>query len=151
MLGVLGGYPVAVTGTAVHDARADRLSLFDTSLAADQARRGLDPTLLTAVINPASGAVVSGKTLLDGGWAEPHEPVTLVFQLEGGHGAIRTIAGSTATGYGYIDFWHSTDVPDGYYSLRTHVTTSTGRVVVSDWVPIRSTTGRDQPGVTTSS
>ncbi len=135
VLEVLGGYPVALTRAAVQDARDDKLSLFATALATERVRPGSFPSV-TVVLRPGPYSTVSGTTLLDGGWASPSEKVDLVFQLEPPGSGPLTIAGSTPTGDGYIDFWHSSAVPNGDYELRTKVTTSTGTVVVSSWVPI---------------
>jgi hypothetical protein len=99
-------------------ARADHLSLFDSSLAATEARNGLDPSVLITIFEPASGAVVKGPTPLAVGVVYPG--VTAVqFEVSGlsSRRAHVTSVINAASGYGWRATWETTGVPNGSYQI----------------------------------
>ena len=64
-------------------ASADRLSLFATSLASTDRRSGLFAGVVTKVVRPRNGAVLSGKALLDATTASTTNVTTVQFRVTG--------------------------------------------------------------------
>jgi hypothetical protein len=116
-------------------AREDRLSLFDSPLAASEARQGLDPALLALIFEPTSGEVVKGTVLL--GAAVLYRNVTgVVFQVSG-VGIHASTSIRAASGYGWLAKWETGTEPDGNYRIVAHFQISGGREGVTNPVYLR--------------
>ncbi len=114
---------------AVAMAKADQLSLFDSPLAAEEARKGLDPAVLATIFKPESGALVKGPTALAVGVV--YQGVTSVqFEMSGlgGRSARVTQIIDAASGYGWVATWETHSVPNGFYRIRALIHLSTGQV-----------------------
>jgi hypothetical protein len=131
----MGGYAVPLTRHLVAVARADRLSLFGTALAAQEMQQGLDPHLLTHVLRPAAGQHLRGTVTLDASVASAR-PATVEFQILGGGKGVRTITGATQTLYGYLARWDTATVPNGNYYLRSRTTLPGGVAHVGHWIEV---------------
>ena len=86
-------------------ASADRLSLFATSLASTDRRSGLFAGVVTKVIRPSNGAVLSGKALLDATTASTANGTTVQFRVTGHglHDAL--VATGQLSPYGWLASW----------------------------------------------
>ena len=100
-------------------ARSEHLSLFDTPLAAQDARRGLFPYLQTSVLVPANGAVVSGTRILDAGISVSTGGTKIRFRItvEASHRALVVVAKPTLEGW--VAYWNTTTVANGTYVVQS--------------------------------
>jgi Protein of unknown function (DUF2723) len=80
----------------------------------------------TSVIAPPDGAIVSGNITLDAVLMDPTKLKHLVFQATGSslHNAI--IGTASATLGGWVAFWDSTKVANGFYHIRSVVVRPNG-------------------------
>jgi hypothetical protein len=117
-------------------AAADRLSLFATSLASTDRRSGLFAAVVTRVVRPWNGAVLSGKALLDATAASPVDRTTVQFLVTGDglHDAL--VGAGQHSPYGWLASWDTTTVADGTYQLRSAVSYSGGRTVESPTITV---------------
>ena len=105
-------------------------------------------TPLTAVVRPASGAVVGGTSaVLDATASASSGVASVLFALSGGAYNQTVIGTATPTIYGYVLVWNTTAVPNGTYTLQSVVTDNDGDVGYS---PPVSITVHNQPPPTTS-
>ncbi len=124
----LGFLKVPYIRHAVAMARADRLSLFDSPLAAQEASEGLDPSVLATIIEPEPGALVKGPITLAAVVILPG--VTGVqFELSGlgGHSAHVIQIIDAASVYSWVATWETRSVPNGFYRIRALIHLSTGQ------------------------
>jgi hypothetical protein len=108
-------------------AKAQRLSLFDTPLAAADARSGLSPALQSNIVLPVDGARVTGQQLLVAGVNDTTIDTGLRFEIERAdlhEGLMLTAARSR---YGWIARWDTTAMPNGWYKIRSIIERSGGR------------------------
>lgn len=114
---VLGSYPPSFIRQMASVARSERLSLFDTPLAAEDSRVGLFPSFDVAVIRPPDGSVVSGSVLLDASVAISKSLTAVEFRVtgEGLHGA--HVGTGRQTLIGWLDYWDTHTVSNGIYQL----------------------------------
>ena len=105
--------------------RDQRLNLFSTGMTAAEARRGLDPRLITSVVLPKPWTTVSGKVFLDA-TALAMNPTNVEFLAEAPGYPLRFISGSTATIDGYIGGWDTREVRNGTYRIYSRVRVSSG-------------------------
>jgi hypothetical protein len=121
----LGSYPVSYIRSMARAARDDHLSLFSTSLAADQQRDGINPGLLTIVDAPSNNEYLSGRVIVD--CTAREENLTSVQFLVTGHGHVRTVV---ATGilsiFGYVNHWDTRTVPNGVYAFSCRALVASG-------------------------
>jgi hypothetical protein len=104
---------------AVALAGADHLSLFDSPLAATEAGKGLDPSVLATIFEPESGALVKGPTALAVGLVYPGV-MSVEFEVSGlgGRSAHVTRVINAVSEYGWRATWETRRVPNGYYQIR---------------------------------
>ena len=117
-------------------ASADRLSLFATSLASTDRRSGLFAGVVTKVVRPSNGAVLSGKALLDATTASTTNVTTVQFRVTGHglHDAL--VATGQRSPYGWLASWDTTTVADGTYQLRSAVSYADGKTVESPSITV---------------
>ncbi len=128
----LGPYPIPYMRSLAAFSRSHRLSLFDTGLAAADGRQGIFPNLVTSVILPRSGAVVSGPSLLDARVGDARGMRELQFRVTGGTLHDATVGTGRQTFYGWVALWDTARVRNGAYQLRSVVVGARGTVVRSD-------------------
>lgn len=114
----LGNYPVSYIRPLAQFARVQHLSLFNASLGAQMARRGLYPTFLTSIVVPVDWATVSGNQPLD---AVTHVTgvSSVEFRVTGGALHQSLIANGRSTYIGWVAQWDTTKVANGIYALRS--------------------------------
>ena len=94
------------------------------------------PPPRTSIVLPANGATVSGSTWLDA-TATAHNAIkSVVFEVSGGSLSDDVVASGTATIYGYLGDWDTTDVPNGTYTLQSVATDATGQSARSAGVTV---------------
>jgi hypothetical protein len=114
----LGNYPAAFLRQMIAFARSQHLSLFDTPIAATDARSGLNPVLVIRLVLPADGARVSGRAApLDATVANTRQLKRVEFRVRGSslHGTI-TIPGRLLP-YGWFALWDTGSVARGSYQV----------------------------------
>jgi major membrane immunogen (membrane-anchored lipoprotein) len=81
----------------------------------------VDNALKTSVGNPSSGSWVSGSNVLLGATASDSTGTlsNVEFHLTGGSLDDALVATATSSPWGWYDFWDSTTVPDGTYTLES--------------------------------
>jgi hypothetical protein len=132
----LGSYPASYMRQMARFAQAQHLSLFDTPLAAEDRRQGLNPDLLTVLLVPADGTIVSGVQVLDAS-AEVTKGVTAVqFRATGGNLHDAVIGVGRQTLVGWVDHWNTRTVPNGSYTLRSVLVHRAGATTSSDPVNV---------------
>jgi hypothetical protein len=114
-----GGTPAGFIRQMTATARAEHLSLFDTPLAAQDARRGLLPSLESSVLVPADGAVVSGRSILDAGIGVSTAGTRVRFRISGGASQRSLIVAAMPTLEGWVAYWNTTTVANGTYVVRS--------------------------------
>ena len=102
-------------------ARSEHLSLFDTSLAAVDRRRGLFPSLQSSVLAPGDGAIVSGNKVLDAGVLVPTAGRRVQFRITGGLSHRSLVLAAKLTLVGWIADWDTATVADGTYEVQSVV------------------------------
>jgi hypothetical protein len=103
-------------------ARSEHLSLFDTPLAAQDARRGLFPYLQTSVLVPTNGAVVSGtRSILDAGISVSTAGTKIRFRITGGASHRVLVVAAKPTPEGWVAYWNTTTVANGTYVVHSVV------------------------------
>jgi hypothetical protein len=123
----VGDYPASFIRQMAAYAKAQRLSLFDTPLAAADARSGLSPALQSNIVLPVDGARVTGQQLLVAGVNDTTIDTGLRFEIERAdlhEGLMLTAARSR---YGWIARWDTTAMPNGWYKIRSIIERSGGR------------------------
>jgi hypothetical protein len=122
----LGSYPASFMRQMALFAQAQHLSLFDTSLATEDRRQGLNPDLLTVLLLPKDGAVLSGTQVLDAS-AEATKGVTAVqFRASGANLHDAVIGVGRGTLVGWVTSWDTRTVPNGSYTLQSVLVHRTG-------------------------
>jgi hypothetical protein len=117
-------------------ARADRLSLFGTSLGSTDRRSGLFSEVVTRVVRPADGSVLSGNAWLDA-TATTSTKVTSVRFVVTGNGLHDALVGTgQQSPYGWLASWDTTTVADGTYQLRSAVSSVDGKRVESQPITV---------------
>ena len=79
------GNPVGYYRTLAGVARSEHLSLFDSSLAAEDRRRGIAASLLTNVVLPADGTTLSGTAVIDASTSFRGPDTAVQFRVSGEH------------------------------------------------------------------
>jgi hypothetical protein len=115
----------------VAEAKRQRLSLFATSSAAEQARRGLLPYLGTQVLQPLPGTRLSGTAILDAAIGDLHDLRQVQFLATGEPGRAITIGTARATGYGWIYRWDTATVINGHYQIVAVASYATGKRTIT--------------------
>ena len=115
------------------------------------------PPPTTRVVLPANGATVSGGTWLDAAASSPVGIASVTYEVSGGSISDQVIGSGTATLYGYLAGWDTTDVPNGTYTLQSVATdtsgvstTSAGVTVSVDNLPLHSAVLVPSSGATLS-
>ena len=129
----LGEDPVPYIRSMAAYARSARLSVFDTPLAAAEARAGLESQFLVEVLRPLAGERLRGTVVLDAGVQAPH-PTGVTFRVDGWKVPPTTVAHGSLTAVGWVTSWDTRRIRNGYYELEARATAG-GRVFVS--APIR--------------
>jgi hypothetical protein len=126
----LGTYPVGFIRSMVDVARRQRLSLFATSSATDDARAGLFPSLALEVVGPPSGAIVSGTVLLGVLPAVTSGLDRVDFVVSRVRSPpLTTIRG--VHGYGWGAIWRTSATGNGLFEIRAVAHYAGGRVLES--------------------
>jgi hypothetical protein len=112
-------------------AKRDRLSLFATSLANEDAHRGLFPWLVAQVVRPIPGQVLSGTATLDAAVGDVHGLVRAQFVVQGSESRETPVGLAKATGYGWIYRWPTTTIADGVYRVSVVLDYRGGRRIAS--------------------
>ncbi len=148
----IGRYPDAFVGQAlgpyyrvtyirrmVHIAAVHRLSLFATGAVADYKALGLiaDPSPpMTTITVPHNGAELKGTSVLSA-IASDSFGITKVEFVVTGEGLSNDIVGwATRSPYGWVGFWRTTTVPNGFYALTSIADNGVGRTAHSPTVSI---------------
>jgi len=126
-LGLIPAYGPLVRELIVK-AHAQRLSLFDSPLAAAQLRSGLLPYVNLVVLAPEDEAVVTGKVPVDTRFLEGTSGSTVQFRITGGRLDDALIGIGQQTIYGRAFRWNSETVPNGVYELQSVATTPHGEI-----------------------
>jgi len=126
----LGPYRASWMRSLTGFERARRLNLFGTGLAASEVRRGLDPTLVAAVVLPHRGSTVSGTVVLDA-TAYADAPVHVEFLVSARGTPLRAVSGAVPTVYGYLGSWNTRKFLDGVYRVYGSVRAGSGCVYLS--------------------
>jgi hypothetical protein len=100
-------------------ARSQHLSLFDTPLAAEDARRGLFPSIQSSVLAPADYAIVSGTQILDAGDWVATAGTRVQFRISGGLSHRAVVLAAKFTRVGWIAYWDTTTVDNGTYEVQS--------------------------------
>jgi hypothetical protein len=129
--GVLGNYPASYLRGLAAFARSQHLSLFDTPLATEDADKGLFPELLTTVVYPKDGALLTGRTYLDATTAANQGIARVQFRATGPGTGSRVVATARLFTYGWLALWDTTGVADGTYRLRSEIVYRDGKTVAS--------------------
>ncbi len=116
-------------------ASAERLSLFGTSLGSIDRRSGLFAEVLTRVVRPRSGTVLSGTALLDA-TATSNNVASVQFRVTGHRLHDAPVATGSSSPYGWLARWDTTTVADGNFQLRSRVTYTDGKSVESQPISI---------------
>lgn len=127
----LGPYSVPELRQLVADARSERLSLFATSLATTEARRGISPPLLDLL--PTAWQRVRGTVEFDAG-VQTGAPVRIVFEVRR-DGRTVAVVPATPTPVGLLGRWDPTGRPIGLYWFHSVATAADGSVTMGDAVP----------------
>ncbi len=112
------GWPASFIRQMTAIARSERLSLFNTPLAAQDARRGLFPSLQTNVLVPGDGAIVSKTSVLDAGvWVS--SAVRVQFRITGGASHRALVLPAKLNYDGWLAYWDTNAVANGTYVVRS--------------------------------
>jgi hypothetical protein len=117
-------------------ARADQLSLFATSLGATDRRSGLFAELVTRMVRPVDGSVLSGRALLDATTDTATNVTTVQFRANRPGRASALVGTGQSTRYGWLAGWDTTSVTDGTYQLRSQVSFVDGKKVESQPITV---------------
>jgi hypothetical protein len=141
----LGNYPPSFIRQMAAVAEDQRLSLFDTPMATEDARRGLFPVLDVLLIDPHPGAVINGAVLVKALVAEPRGLQRVEFTAEDQSSTDVTDIGAGFHSYAWVVDWHTQAVANGYYLLRVVADYAGGRRLTSGAVGVR-VDNRSAPG-----
>jgi hypothetical protein len=96
-----------------------------------------NPPPATSILVPSNGASLSGgQVLLDAEGSDNGGVAKVEFHLTGGLLNNALIATATPTFYGWYDFWNSTTVPNGTYTLQSDAYDTAGNQGVSTAVTV---------------
>jgi uncharacterized protein YjbI with pentapeptide repeats len=99
----------------------------------------------TRVLVPSDGAVLAGAPYLDAEAGDGPGVTKVVFEVSGGALSDQVIATGTATYYGWLAQWNTTDVPNGTYTLQSVATDASNNTDTSTPITV---TVKNQPPVT---
>ena len=113
----LGNYPPSYVRGLVPFAQSQRLGPFGSLLAAQDARTGLDPTLLVSLLRPLAGSSLSGTVLLDAGAQFQGGRATVGIRVTGAPGYRASLGTGRQTIIGWLAHWDTSSVVNGIYEL----------------------------------
>jgi hypothetical protein len=93
--------------------------------------------LFTAVVQPSSGATLSGGYWLDAQSASDNSPVTRVeFRITGGSLSSHLIGTAAKSPIGWISYWNTATIGNGIYRLQSVVYDAAGKSIPSPAISI---------------
>jgi hypothetical protein len=121
----LGSYPVPYMRQLAGFAARDRLSLFDTPLAAEDRKRGLAASEIVTVVRPKYGDRLSGLQLVIA-QISTKGVTTVQFRISGPrlHGDV--VIKAKRTYVGWFGAWNTATLRSGSYTLRAVATRADG-------------------------
>jgi len=131
----LGGYAPSYMRSMTAYASQQKLSLFATSLAAQQRQAGLQPLLEATVLYPHDLADLRGTFFMRAGVVAP-DVTDVEFVLYGQGLDNDSVATAKHTPTGWIARWDTHDVGDGAYYLAVQATTSSRRFYQSPYIRV---------------
>jgi hypothetical protein len=116
-------------------ASADHLSLFGTGALVQASRASLPRTVYTppqtAIFSPEAGQVLRGSVFVVATAKEDYPITAVEFQISTVAGQSRERFRMVPFRYGYLGAWPTTDVPNGYYTIKSIVQDVSGKVGMS--------------------